>query len=137
MTTEAVRKVFHSAPFIAALGMELESVEQGACATTLELEERHLQQNGVVHAGVLFSMADHTAGGAASTLIPEGAHVLSVEVKISLLRAAMGEKLICRARVLKPGKRLSFVEAEVFCLTAGEESLVAKASGTMAIISAG
>ncbi|MDX1569692.1 MAG: PaaI family thioesterase [Xanthomonadales bacterium] len=137
MNTKAVKNVFHSAPFIAALGMKLESVGEGECVTTLELAERHLQQNGVVHAGVLFTVADHTAGGAASTLVPTDAYVLSAEVKISLLRAAKGEKLICRARVLKPGKRLSFVEAEVFCVADGKESLVAKASGTMAVIAAG
>lgn len=102
----------------------------------LELQVRHLQQNGFVHAGVQATLADHTAGAAASTLVADGCYVMTVEFKVSLLRSAQGEQLICRAKVLKPGKQFSFVESEVFCVAAGAKRLVAKASATLAIIAA-
>jgi acyl-coenzyme A thioesterase PaaI-like protein len=53
---------------------------------------------------------------------------------VKLLRAARGERLLCRARVLKPGSQLVFVESEVFAVTAGREVLVAKVSATMVVI---
>jgi uncharacterized protein (TIGR00369 family) len=133
----ALRESFRQAPFIAELGLELESIGQGECVTTLNLQPRHLQQNGFVHAGVQATLADHTAGAAAYTLAADGCYVMTAEFKISLLRGAKGERLICRSKVLKPGKQFSFVESEVFCVSAGAERLVAKASATMAILASG
>src|SRR5512145_2553177 len=103
-----LKQMFRRAPFVAELGMELESLGEGECVTVLRVEPRHLQQNGVVHAGVQATMADHTAGAAASTVAPPGGAVMTAEFKISLLRAARGELLRCRARVLKPGRQLMF-----------------------------
>lgn len=131
-----LKELFRSAPFIADLGLELESIGLGECVTVLELQVRHLQQNGFVHAGVQATLADHTAGAAASTLIGDGCYVMTVEFKLSLLRGAQGERLICRAKVLKPGKQFSFVESEVFCVSASAKRLVAKASATMAVVAA-
>lgn len=129
-----LKKAFHAAPFISELGLELESIGAGQCVTVLELQPRHLQQYGFVHAGVLATMADHTAGAAAFTLVTPGCRVVTAEFKISMLRAAQGEKLVCRATVLKPGRQFSFVESEVSCVSAGESRLVAKVSATMAIL---
>jgi uncharacterized protein (TIGR00369 family) len=100
----------------------------------LKVTSRHLQQNGFIHAGVLTTMADHTAGAAASTRAPLGCHVATAEIKVSFLRAAKGQALICKSMVLKSGKQFSFTESEVFCVSAGTEHLVAKASATMAIV---
>ena len=132
---ETYRAIFRRAAFIADIGMELDDVGPGHCTTSLAVQARHLQHSGQVHAGVLATMADHTAGGAAQTLAAEGTFVVTAEMKISLLRPAQGERLVCRGRVLKPGKQLTFVEAEVHCIAAGKEHLVAKVSATMAVVS--
>lgn len=128
-----LQKMFRRAPFVADIGMELESLGAGECVTVLRVEPRHLQQNGVVHAGVQATMADHTAGAAASTVVSPGGAVMTAEFKISLLRAARGELLRCRARVLKPGGTLVFVESEVWCTSSAEEKLVSKASATLSV----
>lgn len=130
-----LKQMFRSAPFVSDLGMELESLDEGECVTILRIEPRHLQQNGVVHAGVQATMADHTAGAAASTVAPSGGAVMTAEFKISLLRAARGEVLRCRARVLKPGRQLVFVESEIWC-SGAELQLVSKASATMSVVAA-
>lgn len=131
---EDLQRVFYGAPFVNHLGIELESVGEGECETSLELKDLHLQQDGVVHAGVHATLADHTAGTAAATLLRERQLVLSVEFKINLLRAASGERLLCKARVLKAGRRFSVVESEVFCESAGERKLVSKMTATIAIV---
>ena len=43
-----LQKMFRQAPFVADIGMELESLGDGECVTVLRVEPRHLQQNGVV-----------------------------------------------------------------------------------------
>lgn len=132
---EEVKRIFESAPFIATLGLRLESVGPGTCASLLVLEQKHLQQDGFVHAGVQATVADHTAGGAAASLLRRGQYVLSTGFEIHLLRAAKGERVICRARVLKAGAQLAVVESEVFCVASGEERLVSKATVTLAVLS--
>ena len=131
---DEIQRIFRAARFVADLGIELESVGDGECVTILELENRHLQQDGFVHAGVQATIADHTAGVAAATMMREGQRVLTVEFKINLMRAARGERLLCRATVLKPGRRFSVVESEVFCFSGGDESLVSKMNATMAYV---
>ena len=91
---DEVNRIFRSAPFIADLGLQLDSLEPGACTSVLLLEQRHLQEDGFVHAGVQATMADHTAGAAAATLLSPAQIVLTAEFKINLLRAAKGERLI-------------------------------------------
>lgn len=113
--TVSVEEVFDKAPFIQLLGYVLEDWGEGWVETSLRLAPKHLQQHGYVHAGVLTTMADHTSGGAASTLIPEGHSILTAQLTMHLLRPARGEALRCRAEVVKPGRTLIVTEADVYC----------------------
>jgi uncharacterized protein (TIGR00369 family) len=127
---DRIHALFAVTPFMQDLGVVVTGVTDGACETKVEVQPRHLQQNGYVHAGVCAAMADHTSGAAAVTLAGEGHGVLTTEYSIHFLRPAKGARLRCRATVLKPGKRLSVVEAEVYC----DEVLVSKMTATMAIV---
>ncbi len=129
-----VERVFYKAPFVRDLGFSLESFEAGRCETSVRLQEKHLQQDGYVHAGVQATLADHSAGSAAATLLAEGQIILTAEFKINLLRAAKGERLHCRAWVLKPGGSLIIAESEVFCLKGESAELVSKATVTLAVV---
>jgi len=129
-----VERIFLAAPFTRHLGIHLESVVPGECRTSVVLEERHLQQDGFVHAGVQATLADTTAGAAGATLIEPGQFVLSAEFKINLLRPAKGSHLTCVAKVLKAGSTLTVVESEVFCGTVEASRLVSKATVTLAIL---
>lgn len=134
-TLDHWKAIFERAPFVADLGIYPEAMPPGECHSALLLRPRHLQHTGHVHAGVITTMADHTAGAAAQNSLREGAgHVLTAELKLSLLRAARGDRLRCVARVLKPGRQLVFTEAEVYCIAGNEETLVAKLSATMAVV---
>ena len=65
-------------------------------------------------------------------LIQIGQIVLTAEFKINLLRAAKGDRLICRSSVLKPGKLLTIVESEIFSVISETEKLVSKATVSIA-----
>ncbi|MBU2054303.1 MAG: PaaI family thioesterase [Proteobacteria bacterium] len=132
--SDELKRLFNRAPFIVDLGIRLDSLGHGECTTVLPLQPRHLQHDGYVHAGVQATMADHTAGAAAATLLQAGRIVLTVEFKINLLRAAKGERLICRSRVLKAGRQFTVVESEIFCSALEAEQLVSKTTATMAMV---
>lgn len=137
-SSDELREIFKAAPFIASLGVELESVAGGECRTVLRVRREHRQQTGVVHAGVIATLADHTAGGAAWSALDGSAQPLTVEFKINLLRAAAGDHLACRARVLKAGRSLVVAESEVYARADGsDETLVAKAIVTLAVVAGG
>lgn len=130
---DTLRAFFASAPFMVDLGVEPVAVGEGSVTTQLAVANKHLQHTGQVHAGVMATLADHTMGAAAQTLAPAGHWILTAELKTSLLRAAKGERLVCEAKVIKPGRNISFTEAEVWAEAAGQRTLVMKASATMAV----
>lgn len=129
------QQVFAKAAFVADVGIQLGGLGPGWCESTLDITRRHWQQDNLIHAGVQATMADHTAGAASATLIRPNEYVLTVEFKINLLRAAQGERLTCRAQVLKPGRTLTVTESEVFVHHQGEQKLVAKAIVTLMTLS--
>jgi uncharacterized protein (TIGR00369 family) len=131
---ERIRAIFDAAPFMRHLGVEVLRCEPGRCETRIPVQPWQLQQDGFVHAGVQASLADHTAGGAAGTLMAEDEGVLTVEFKITMLRPALGEELRCAAAVLRPGARITFVESEVFTRRGDEEKLTAKATVTLTFV---
>ena len=134
---DTLRDFFATAPFMVDLGITPTAVAEGRVSTVLPLATRHLQHTGQVHAGVMAAMADHSMGAAAQTMAAEGFWVLTAELKTSLLRAGKGERLVCEAWVLKPGRNVTFTEAEVFAESSGgERTLVMKASATMALAAA-
>lgn len=133
-TLDDARAFFARAPFMVDLGVTPTAVEAGRIDTELMLAPRHHQHTGQVHAGVMTSLADHSMGAAAQTLAPAGFVVITAELSIRLLRAARGERLVCTAHVLKPGRLLSFTEADVYALRGAERVHVLRAAATMALV---
>ena len=71
------------------------------------------------------------AGYAALTQMPEGAEVLTAEMKINLLAPARGALLRAVGEVVKPGRRLVIVSATVWAETDGTATEIALLQGTM------
>jgi uncharacterized protein (TIGR00369 family) len=130
---KAIEDGFSAAAFVDDIGITLIDCGPGWCESRIDISARHLQHGGIVHAGVQATIADHTAGAAATTLLAPGEFVVTVDFCIHLLRPGSGDAMICRAQVLKPGAAVSVVEAEVFALVAGERSLVSKLTATMSV----
>ncbi len=130
-----VERVIGDAPFVNDVGIRLIDVGPGWVETGLNIEVKHHQHDGFVHAGVQATIADHTAGAAAMSLLGADEYVLSMEFKINLLRAARGKSLRCRAEVIKPGRSFSVIRSDVWCESQDGEKHTAHAVLTMAICS--
>jgi len=133
---DSARRFYGATPFMVDLGVEPVAVAEGRMTAVLNIALRHLQHTGQVHAGVMAALADHTMGAAAQTLAASGLWALTAELKTSMLRPGKGERLVCEAVVIKPGRSISFTEAEVFAESGGARLLVMKASATMALVPA-
>ena len=127
-----VRESFAKQTFMATLGAALTRVAPGEVTVTLPVSAALAQQHGSVHAGALASVLDSAAGYAALSLMPPGAAVVSVELKVNLMEPAVGERIEARARVVRSGRTLSVCTAEAWAVdAAGSEKLVAILQGTM------
>ena len=130
----AVQDIIDKAPFITETGIQLEKVEPGECETSLVTLPMHLQQDNCIHAGVVATLADHTAGCAATSLVEQDQYVLTAEFKINFLRPTQAGRLACRAKVIGPGRRLIVAESEVRTSGSDEPDLLAKALVTLAVL---
>jgi uncharacterized protein (TIGR00369 family) len=132
---ESLRNALNSQGFMQLVGAVVTSVKPGEVELALDRRPEVLQHNGFFHGGVIAFLVDNATTAAAGTLVDREARlVLTAEYKLNFVAPAAGDRLTCRATVLKPGKSLTVVEAKVFCRTKGEEKLTAVALATIAAI---
>lgn len=117
--------------FMRHVGAELSELARGSCTLEVERRPELLQQHGLFHGGVTAFLVDNATTIAAAT--SRGQSALTAEYKLNLLSPAAGERLICRARVIKPGRQVAVVAADVFCITDGVEKHTATALASIAM----
>lgn len=130
---ERVRASFEAQAYMRLIGANLERVEPGAVDIGLGFRPDLTQQDGFLHAAVVAGIADSACGYAAYTLMPADSRVLSVEFKMNLLRPARGERFRAEARVLRSGRTISVVRADVLAFgdSGADGKVVATMLGTM------
>jgi uncharacterized protein (TIGR00369 family) len=129
-----VRDSFDRQALMHTLGARLERVAPGEVDIALGHAPALTQQNGFLHAGALASIADSACGYAAFSLAPPETDVLAVEFKINLMAPARAPRFLARGRVLRPGRTLTFCQAEIVGIAeGGGEELVASSLSTIII----
>ncbi|MCA0273497.1 MAG: PaaI family thioesterase [Proteobacteria bacterium] len=126
-----IRESFARQSMMETFGAKILSVAPGAVVIAAPVLPGSRQQHGAGHAALAFGLGDSAAGYSALTLLPEGVEVMTAEMKINLLAPAIGDRLIATGRVVKAGRRLTIVTAEVEAETDGQRKLVALLQGTM------
>src|ERR1700687_1375440 len=118
--------------FMALIGAELCELARGSCTLLVDRRPELLQQHGLFHGGVTAFLVDNATTIAAAT--SRGQPALTAEYKLNLLSPASGERLVCPARVVKPGRQVAVVAADVFCLIDGVEKHTATALASIAML---
>ncbi len=131
---EKVRANVAAQGFLHHLGVRITAVEPGMVELTIDVGNQHTQRERFVHGGMLATLADSSSGLAAMTLLEERDNALTVEFKLNFLRPAVGERMVGRGRVIRAGRRVSVMEADVFAVTGDVETPVAKALVTYATV---
>ena len=128
---DEITQSFAKQTIMGLIGAELTRVEPGLIEITLPYRADLAQQHGYLHAGIVTTIADSACGYAAYSLMPPNSEVLSVEFKVNLLRPAKGEMFSAVAEVVKSGKTLTVVRADVVAIHNGRRDLIATMLGTM------
>lgn len=98
--------------FIKHAGIEVTDIGEGFCEGKIVIKEEHLNPNGALHGGLLFTLAD-TMGGAA--LRKYGIVPTTCSSTINYMRPTVGAKEIrARADVMKKGRNNSVVKIELY-----------------------
>jgi len=127
-----IRDIVGRQGFMNLVGAELSELARGHCTISVERRPELLQQHGFFHGGVTAFLVDNATTIAAAT--SRGQPALTAEYKLNLLSPATGERLICRARVIKPGRQVAVVAADVFCVSDGVEKHTATALASIAML---
>jgi uncharacterized protein (TIGR00369 family) len=106
------------------LGFAVVQVDRGRATFHMKVGERHRQVHGVVHGGILATLADTVAAVAAYSALPRGTAIATIEMNINFLEAIPSGLVRAEARVLRVGRNFVVTECELW----NEEGLLAAKS---------
>ena len=127
LSADTIAKIgasFASQNLMTSIGAEMTDLAHGMCQITAPIPDNMRQQHGFGHAALTFGLGDTAAGYAALSVMPEDHEVLTSEIKINLLAPAAGRRLVAEGRVLRAGRRLIPVEADVWAEQDGGRTLI-------------
>jgi uncharacterized protein (TIGR00369 family) len=110
---EAVRKRMQASGATRLMGFSLEVLEKGRAVMRMDVRERHKQIHGVVHGGVLATLADTTAALAAYSVLRQGRELATIELKINYMLPIADGHAIAEGRVLRAGRNFIVTECEI------------------------
>jgi len=120
--------------FIKFCGIQASKIGKGIFESTLEIGDNHKTQDNFIHAGLIATMSDHTAGYAAYTLLPDNIRVLTVEFKINFLKPAYGKSLRCKSEIISQGQQIIVAQSTVFDIRDTHHKMVSRSTITLMAI---
>lgn len=108
-----IETALDSVPFAKLLGIELEELDIGTATLAFEIRPELKQNKGVVHGGAIASLIDSATAFAIISLLPLDEKATTVDLTISYLRALTQGRARATARVLRTGRRLIVVSADL------------------------
>ena len=117
-------------PYWQTLGLELKEAEPGHAVFEASMRP-DLLQNGVLHGGVLASIADSACAVAAISRVFPANYATTINLQVAYLKPVVAGRFRAVGRCLRAGKTVLFSQAEVFD---ERESLVCSASSQLMVI---
>jgi uncharacterized protein (TIGR00369 family) len=130
---EDLKERVRSSAFHQWAGLDLTSVGEGRAEVALNLEPHHLNPQGIVHGGIISTLADTAIGLAVRTELRSGLTHRTAQLNVHFLAKAEGGRLVGLGRSLHVGQRMGYGEGEVL-----DENgrLLARASATFIVLPA-
>ena len=101
-------------PFLKHLGVEVESVGPGSATLLLPVREEIMRNDGIVHGGAIASVIDSAFAFAIIPLLADNERTVTIDLTIHYLRPLSGGVAKTVARVVRVGRRVVTVSAELF-----------------------
>jgi len=130
---EMIRAGVSACPYFDLQSMRLTEVSWGQASLELALAAKHTQPFGLVHGGVVATLADAAGFWGVYSQLEPGLGMTTVELKVNYLSPTKAEgKLIGQGKCIKLGRNLGLGEASI---STDDGRLVAHATTTLMVLS--
>jgi 1,4-dihydroxy-2-naphthoyl-CoA hydrolase len=105
--------VVKSTPYLKHLGIKLVEIGEDFAVMKMPMKEELRQPYGLLHGGATASLIDTATAFAVIAAIGRDEKATTVDLTVHYLRPIIDETTTCTAKVVRAGKRLITVSAEV------------------------
>lgn len=109
-----IKEAVKTVPFAQLLGIEVGRIDKSSATLNLTVRHELTQIHGIVHGGVIASLIDTATAFAIIPHLAPKERITTVDLTISYLRPLSAGKVTAMAKVVRGGRRLFVVKAEVF-----------------------
>jgi uncharacterized protein (TIGR00369 family) len=127
---QELRDRLHGSEFYRWAGVELADASPGHVQIMFEAGPHHLNLQGLVHGGILATLADTAMGLAVRTVLEPGRRHVTVQLGVEFLSPGRPGTIVAHGRSVKIGSQFGFAEADV---TDEGGRLLAKAHSTLSV----
>lgn len=120
------RSAFHS-----WMGMELVGATPGRVEVALEAADHHLNLQGLLHGGVIATLADTATGLAVRSMVPAGRRHVTIQLDVHYLLPGRPGRITAVGITVRVGSQIAYAEADI---RDGAERLLARATATVAVM---
>ena len=101
-------------PFAKLLGIEVDSLEPGHAVLSMKMRDDLMRNGGIAHGGAVATLIDSAMAFAIIQLLGDNEHTVTVDITIHYLRPLSEGSARASARVVRAGRRVVTVSAELF-----------------------
>jgi acyl-CoA thioesterase len=110
---EKVRERFKTNHFPTLVGIEIDSVDNGRAQLSIDVTEKHLQLQNIMHGGAIATLIDTAVAIAIIGASPPGARFTTIEMKINYLSPVREGRVVADARLIRDGRTIVVAECDV------------------------
>ncbi len=104
---------FRSVPFARHLGIEIMDVRHGEATLKLRVRDELRQPYGMLHGGATASLIDTATAIALIGTYGHEEKATTIDLNVHYLRPVVHGEIFCTAKVVRAGRRILFLSAEV------------------------
>jgi uncharacterized protein (TIGR00369 family) len=131
VTSDLTNFLHETMPFSAFVGVEAIAADANEVRARVAWDPTRCTGGGVMHGGMLMTLADTVGAWCAFLNIPEGAGTTTIESKTNFLRAVRGGTVVAVARPLYVGRTVVVIDTD---LRDDDDRLVARVTQTQAVL---
>lgn len=127
---EKLKQDFNSQGYCKLLGIQVIDLKKGRARLSLRFNQNQLNKEGVLHGGVISSLADSAAAVSLLSIVEPGRKIAAIELNINFLRPVKNGELFADAKIIHKGSRTAVGDVEI----KNKQELVAKCLVTFMIL---
>jgi uncharacterized protein (TIGR00369 family) len=130
---QSILSSVESHPLHRMMGVEKIESSDGVATIAITIGENGVNARGAFHGGIAYVICDMACYSALIGQLKEGENAATHDIHVSMMRAAkLGDRIVTTGKVIKHGRNLAFMEAEMRC----NDELIARATVTKSILRA-